>query len=372
MSESWISERARLIDASGIRKVFDLASTLTNPVDLSIGQPDLDVPEEAKEACISAIRAGKNGYTVTQGIAALREKLLERVEQEYPGQDRDLIVTSGTTGGLVLAILTLVNPGDEVIVFDPYFVMYRHLIVLAGGTPVFVDTYPDFRIDPDKVRHAITERTRGIIFNSPANPTGAVASPEEVRELARIASERGLFLLSDEVYRCLVYDGTFTSPAQWYDQTIVVDGFSKAYSMTGWRLGYAHGPRHIIQQMAKLQQFTFVCAPHPVQWAGVAALDVDIQSRVETFRRRRELLVRELAPYYDIPRSDGAFYLFPRTPWGTGTEFVRQAIARQLLIIPGNVFSSRDTHFRLSYAASDDTLARGIEILIELAQNPGT
>ncbi len=370
MSEQWISERARNVDASGIRKVFDLASRLEHPIDLSIGQPDLDVPEAAKLACIDAIRSGKNGYTVTQGIGPLREKLLRQVAAEYPDQERDLIITSGTTGGLVLAILTLVNPGDEVIIFDPYFVMYRHLVVLAGGVPVFVDTYPSFTIDPDRVRAAITPRTKGIIVNSPANPTGAVMTPEEVEAIARLAAERGLFLLSDEVYRCLVYEKTFSSPARWYDQTVVVDGFSKAYSMTGWRLGYAHGPKEIIQQMAKLQQFTFVCAPQPVQWAGIVALDADIGDRTEIFRRRRDLLLKELSDYYEIPRADGAFYLFPRVPWGTGSTFVAEAISRNLLIIPGNVFSRQDSHFRLSYAASDETLARGIEVLIDLARNP--
>ena len=370
MGEQWIADRAHAIDASGIRKVFDLAATLQNPIDLSIGQPDLDVPDVAKDACVAAIEAGKNGYTVTQGIGELRERLLERVSQELPGQHRDLIITSGTTGGLVLAILALVNPGDEVIVFDPYFVMYRHLVVLAGGVPVFVDTYPEFRIDPDRVRAAVNERTKGIIVNSPANPTGAVASAEELRALAELAAERDLFLISDEVYRAFCYGVPYATPATWYEKTIVVDGFSKAYSMTGWRLGFAHGPKAVIQQMAKIQQFTFVCAPQPVQWAGIAALEVDLAERVQRFRRRRDRLVEALRDYYEIPRADGAFYLFPRAPWGTGAEFVEEAIRQGLLIIPGNVFSTRDTHFRLSYAASEETIERGIEKLIELATKP--
>ena len=368
MSDHWIAARARQIDASGIRKVFDLAATMQNPIDLSIGQPDMDVPEPARQACIEAIQSGKNGYTVTQGIGPLRERLLERVAEQLPGQQRDLIITSGTTGGLVLAIMTLVDPGDEVIVFDPYFVMYRHLVVMAGGVPVLVDTYPEFRIDLDRVRAAVTDRTKGIIVNSPANPTGAVASADELRGLAEFAAERELFLLSDEVYRAFCYDTDYATPATWYEQTIVVDGFSKAYSMTGWRLGYAHGPREVIQEMAKLQQFTFVCAPQPVQWAGIAALDVELDQRIERFRQRRDRLVQALSEYYEIPRADGAFYLFPRTPWGTGTEFVQAAIRNGLLIIPGNVFSSRDTHFRLSYAASEETIERGIEKLIELAK----
>src|SRR5262245_7513054 len=184
MNDAWIAERMRHIDASGIRRVFDLAKTMKDPVDLSIGQPDFDVPDPIKEAAISAIRNGPNGYTQTQGIAELREKLLADVAGRFPGSKRELIVTSGTSGGLVLAILALVNPGEEVIAFDPYFVMYKHLVALAGGVTVLVDTYPDFRIDLGKVKAAITPRTKLVLVNSPGNPTGAVLSAQELRGLA--------------------------------------------------------------------------------------------------------------------------------------------------------------------------------------------
>ena len=255
------------------------------------------------------------------------------------------------------------------IIFDPYFVMYKHLTTLAGGKPVFVDTYPDFRIDVDKVRAAITDRTKLILFNSPANPTGHVASEEEVRGLAELAAEKDIALLSDEIYRAFSDDGGFVSPAKFNDQTIVIDGFSKSHSLTGWRIGWAHGPRAIIQQMIKLQQFTFVCSPHPVQWAGVAAWDYDISDRVAEYRSKREFMQRELGRHYRIAPSGGAFYLFLEAPGGNGTEFVKQAIANNLLIIPGNVFSQRDTHFRISYAAEDATLRRGVEVLRRLAES---
>ena len=166
---------------------------------------------------------------------------------------------------LMLALCTLINPGDEVIVFDPWFVMYRHLTTLAGGNVVQVSTYPDFRIRVEDVRKAITPRTKVILFNSPANPTGAVASAREVQALAELAAEKNIALISDEIYRVFCYDEAFHSPAEWNDRTIVIDGFSKSHSMTGLRLGYIHGPQDVIQQMLKLQQFTFVCAPHPVQ-----------------------------------------------------------------------------------------------------------
>ena len=172
----------------------------------------------------------------------------------------------------MLALCCTVNPGDEVIVFDPYFVMYPHLVTLAGGTTVFVDTYPDFGLDVDRVRAAVTPRTKAILVNSPANPTGRVYPREQLRDLAKLAQERNILLISDEIYRVFCYDGPFTSPAEFNDDVLVLDGFSKAYGMTGWRLGFAHGPRRLIEEMIKLQQFSFVCAPSMVQHAGVAAL----------------------------------------------------------------------------------------------------
>jgi aspartate aminotransferase/aminotransferase len=188
-----------------------------------------------------------------------------------------------------------------------------------------------------------------------------------VRGLAELAAERDIALLSDEIYRAFCYDGEFVSPARFNDRTIVIDGFSKSHSMTGWRIGWAHGPRAIIQQMIKLQQFTFVCAPHPVQWAGVTAWDVDVSDRVADYRRKRDLMVGELGGRFAIAAAGGAFYLFLSAPGGSGSEFVRRAIAEQLLVIPGNVFSQRDSHFRISYAADDAVLLRGAAVLRKLA-----
>jgi aspartate/methionine/tyrosine aminotransferase len=264
----------------------------------------------------------------------------------------------------------VVNPGDEVIIFDPYFVMYGNLVALAGGTTVLVDTYPDFRVDVEKVAAAITGRTKCILVNSPANPTGVVASAEEMKALATLCRERGVLLISDEVYRAFCYDYSFSTPATWNDEVLVVDGFSKSHGMTGWRLGFAHGPARLIQEMAKLQQFSFVCAPSLVQYAGVVALDQDLNARVDAYRKKRDAVVEALSEDFELASPEGAFYAFPRAPWGTATEFVAEAIRRNLLIIPGNVFSKRDTHFRISYAVDDATLARGLDILREMARTP--
>lgn len=368
MSENWIADRMHQIDASGIRKVFDLAATMENPINLSIGQPHFEAPQVVKDALCDAIQKGRNAYSQTQGIAPLLDVLRDEVQKQFSHTDRELFVTSGTSGALMLALCSLINPGDEVIVFDPWFVMYKHLTTLAGGKVVEVSTYPDFRIRPEAVEAAITDRTKVILFNSPSNPTGAVATREETKALAEIARKHNVALISDEIYRAFCYDSEFVSPAEFNDQTIVIDGFSKSHSMTGLRLGFAHGPGSIIQQMMKLQQFTFVCAPHPVQWAGLAAMDIDLGDYQADYVRKRDLIISELKDDFEIHGGQGAFYLFLKAPWGTGTEFVTEAINNNLLIIPGQVFSPSDTHFRLSFAAEDDVLLRGAEILRKLAK----
>ena len=362
-----ISQRSKRIDSSGIRKVFDLARSLKDPVNLSIGQPDFDVPDAVKQAGIQAIQDGYNGYTPTQGLPVLREKMQAAVDAEYDHDDRQVFVSSGTSGGLVLAMQALVDPGDEVILFDPFFVMYEPLIQLVDGVPVLIDTYPNFKIDIGKVEAAITDKTKLIILNSPSNPTGYVPSQEEVDALGKLCLEKGIVLISDEIYRHFDYDGDFHSPAHVNPNTIVIDGFSKSHAMTGWRLGMVHGPAEIISTMLKVQQYSFVCAPQPAQWAGMEAMDVDIAPYVDTYRTKRDRIVDALSGKYEIVKPGGAFYVFPKAPWGTGSEFVAKAIENNLLIIPGNIFSESDTHFRISYAASDDIIERGIEILLQLA-----
>jgi len=368
MLDHWLADRTKRIELSGIRNIFELGKGLKDPVNLSIGQPHFDVPEPIKAAAKAAIDRGENGYTVTQGIPELRTKLADQIRDRLPGQDREVLVTAGTSGALMLALCATVNPGDEVILFDPYFVAYPNLVLLAGGTSVVIDTYPDFHIDVNRVRSVITPRTKAILFSSPSNPTGASVDSGTLRDLAGVAREKGVLLIADEIYRSFWYDGGFHSAAEFDANVLVVDGFGKSYGITGWRLGYAHGPKRLIEEMAKLQQFTFVCAPSPVQHAGVAALDHDVAQIVSEYRRKRDYVCDVLAPHYEIPRPGGAFYVFPRAPWGTGTEFVQEAIRHNLLMIPGIVFSRQDSHFRVSYAATDEKLQRGAEILKRMAQ----
>jgi aspartate aminotransferase/aminotransferase len=365
----WISDRADSFDSSGIRRVFDLAAKLKDPINLSIGQPDFDVPNEVKKAAIEAIESGKNAYSPTQGIGALRERLQRQVGEQYPDHgDRDVFVSSGTSGGLMLAMLSMINPGDEVIYLDPFFVMYPALVQMCGGVPVPVDSYPDFRLDPEKIEAAITPRTKMILLNSPANPTGVTAAAADLKQVAELAAEKNIALVSDEIYSNFHYDDEFVSPAIYNDQTIVIDGFSKSHAMTGWRVGYVHGPTEVMAAMLKLQQYSFVCAPQPAQWGAIRAMEVNLDGYLEDYRRKRDLVVEGLCDYYEIVKPGGAFYVFPKAPVASGAAFVEEAISRGLLIIPGNIFSHRDSHFRISFAAPDETLRRGIGLLRELAK----
>ncbi len=368
-----VADRMRLLDASGIRKVFDLAANMTDPINLSIGQPDFDVPDEAKEVAIEAIRRGENKYTQTQGTPDLRRAVAKQCREEFgwtDASDRPYLITSGVSGALLLAIQTLVNPGDEVIFADPYFVMYSHLVNLAGGKPVPVDTYPDFRPDVNRIADAITAKTRLLLVNSPANPTGAVYTAQELRDLADLAGRHELLVISDEIYNLFCYDEPFVSMAGLYENTLLLRGFSKSYAMTGWRVGWATGPKPILEKMTMLQQYTFVCAPSIAQAAAVAAMRVNMSEQVAAYRRKRDLVCEALGERFGLTRPGGAFYAFVPAPGRDATAFVKQAIEHNVLVIPGNVFSTRDTHFRLSYATTDEKLRDGLAILTQLAESP--
>ncbi|MEO1525632.1 MAG: aminotransferase class I/II-fold pyridoxal phosphate-dependent enzyme [Planctomycetota bacterium] len=364
----WIAERTTTFDSSGIRKVFDLAAKLENPINLSIGQPDFDVPDLVQDAAVDAIRDGKNAYSPTQGIGPLREALKQEIDATYGHEDRDLFVCSGTSGGLALSMLTMVNPGDEVIFLDPFFVMYPALLKMCGGVAVPIDSYPTFELDPDKIAAAITPRTKMILLNSPANPTGITASAEQLEAVAKLAQEKEIALVSDEIYSRFQYDGEFVSPARFNPDTIVIDGFSKSHAMTGWRVGYVHGPSEVMASMLKIQQYSFVCAPQPAQWGALKATSVDLSHHIADYRKKRDLICDLLSERFEFNRPGGAFYLFAKAPGSNGGEaFVHKAIERGLLIIPGNIFSEKDSHFRVSFAATDDTLRKGAQLLNDLA-----
>lgn len=367
---SLLADRTRKVEFSGIRKFFEMAGRLTDPCDLSIGLPDYDAPPPVKEAAIEAIRCGANRYTPSAGLPALRDKIAKHIKSTS-GMERAVLVTAGVSGGLTLALLATVNPGDEVLFLDPYFVSYLHLVNMIGGEPVPLPSYPDFRFRREVVEAAITPRTKVLIINTPSNPTGRVMSPAEVRDAAELARRHNLVLISDEIYESLCYDEDNPSPmALAPDHAVILRGFGKSYGITGWRMGYAAGPAEIIGEMTKLHQYTYVCAPSMAQAATLTAMDTDVSPHRREYAAKRDLVCRLLEPCFEFVRPSGGFYIFPRHPRGYphATAFAEAALREGVIIIPGSIFSGQDTHFRVSYATTDAMIHRGCDVLCRLAQ----
>ncbi len=376
--ERLISARSQSIDSSGIRRVFDLAARMKDPINLSIGQPDFHVPQAMLEATTHAVREHRNGYSVTQGIPdllrAVWEYLAADVGWKGPSADLDCVVTSGTSGGLMLALMAVLDPGDEFIAADPYFVMYPQVAKLIGAQCVLCDTYPDFRLTAERVESLITPRTKAVLVNSPSNPCGTVLTELEIRDLVDLCHRRRVLLISDEIYDEFCFPdacehGHCPSPARVSEECLLIRGFGKAYGCTGWRMGYAAGPTPLIQEICKLQQYTYVCAPTPLQWGVIPSFGCDLSPIIADYANRRDMVLKAFEGVTDVVRPGGAFYAFVKVPERLGisaSEFVERAIKHRVLVIPGNVFSRRDSHFRLSFAASPAKLQEGLAVLREL------
>ncbi len=383
----FFSDRARAIDTSGIRRIFQLGASMTDPVNLSIGQPDFKVPDAIKRATIDAINNDRNGYTLTQGIdelqAAIATHLKADLGWDIPGGDASTLVTGGTSGALLLASLATLGPGDEAIIPDPYFVLYPSLPAMCGAKAVLCDTYPDFRMTAERVEPLITDKTKYVLVCSPSNPCGVVNSRQECQDLLDLCRSRNILLISDEIYDEFTFPefqdteaGRKQSPSAARfpganEDVLVVRGFGKTYGCTGWRMGYVAGPTALVEQIAKLQQFSFVCAPSIAQWGCVAAFDVDQTDTVLQYEKRRDMVLNALRQHTNVATPGGAFYVYPEVPESLGItaqQFVERGIEKNILTIPGNVFSQRDTHFRISYATEETALARGVEILCDLLQ----
>ena len=373
--ERLLSKRVKDIETSGIRRAWALAQSCENPIDLSIGQPDFQVPDVIKQAAVDAILADKNGYTKTAGEERLLKTIQNRLRDQFgwefnEGSKHGSMVTSGTAGALTLACLAILDSGDEIIVPDPHFVIYPTLAQIADAKAVLCDTYPDFRMTADRIERCITSRTKAVLLNSPANPTGVVLTKKEIDAIAQLCKERNVLLISDEIYDEFLYPPTeFASPAKTNDDVLVIRGYGKTYGCTGWRMGYAAGPKTLIEEMLKLKQQTFVCAPSVMQHAMIGAYDIDLTEQIERFQKRRDMVVATLSDVTELVVPEGAFFAFPKVPEHlhmTGTEFIAKSIEQNVLVIQGNVFSSKDTHFRISYAVDDAKLETGLHILRSL------
>ena len=363
-----LSEKVNNIKSSSIRKMFELAVKNKGEfINFAIGQPHFPVPEKLKKAVQKAVQDNLNMYAPTQGIPELREKIAKKLytENKIEAKPEDIIITSGVSGALFLVFGSILNSGDEVIIPDPYFTLYKELVTFLGGTPVYLNTFPNFRIDPEKLDRLISEKTKAVIINSPNNPTGITLSKEELKKIASVVKKYNLLVISDEIYEKFDYEKKFFSIGSIYKNTITLNGFSKNYAITGWRVGYAHGPSKIIQAMNKLQQYTFVCAPLPAQVALTGSWGIDLEKEYKKYRAKRDILYQKLKDKYDIYKPEGAFYVFVKIPKGH-KNFINELIKKKVLVVPSEAFSNRKDYFRISFAVSDDDLKKGIKILNNL------
>lgn len=382
MTRPWEAERMKAVPFSGIRKMMERAQELERQgkpvIHLEIGRPDFDTPIHIKQAAAHALENGMVHYTSNYGIPELRSAIAEKLGRDNQlayDPDSEIMVTVGANEAIFLAIMATVNPGDEVLVPDPSWLHYYHCIALAGGRPVSVPLREEkgFRLDPEDVARAITERTRMLIVLTPHNPTGAVLREDDLTALASLACERNLLVLADEIYEKLVYDVKHFSigrlPGMW-QRTLTVNGFSKAYSMTGWRLGYVAGPRELIDVLIRVHQYTTVCATSFAQSGAVIAYrgpqECVEEMRLEFTQRRRLILDRlERMPGIQCVHPEGAFYVFPSIrEFGRASEVVAMHLLEDGLIatVPGSAFGGHgEGYLRLAYSNSRAKIEEAME-----------
>jgi len=358
-----ISDRVRNINYSSIRKNF--ATGLKNGlINATIGQPDFDVPVTIKEQAKLYIDNGHNKYTETRGILPLRQAISKYLIQRGVNRGSDeIIATSGTTSAIFMVIFSIINHGDEVIIFEPYFVAYPEIVNMLGGKAIILKTDKNFQPNIESIQKAITKKTKLIILNSPNNPTGAVYSESIIKEVVKIAKKAGIYILSDEIYNNFVYDVPHYSPAEIYNKTIIVDGLSKSKGMTGWRIGFVAGPKNIIDAVEKIQQFTSVCAPAPFQYAAISAFNGSLSPKIlKQYKKRRNILFEGIKDDYFTVMPQGAFYMFIKTPISADI-FAKLLLKKGLAVVPGKAFGHYKNFMRISYSVSDKEIVRIVDIL---------
>ncbi|WP_432650772.1 aminotransferase class I/II-fold pyridoxal phosphate-dependent enzyme [Huintestinicola sp.] len=376
-----ISEKCKVMKPSGIRKFFDIAAQMDNVISLSVGEPDFQTPWNVRQAAITSLEKGKTKYTANAGIVELREAISKNIEKntgvKYSGKD-EIIVTVGGSEGIDIAIRTLIENGDEVLIVEPCFVCYAPIVSLCGGVPVTLRTTAEtqFRLTPEMLREKITDRTKLLILPFPNNPTGAVMERKDLEAIAEVIRDTNILILSDEIYSSLTYGSKHCSIIEidgMKERTIFVNGFSKAYAMTGWRLGYVAGSQPIIKQMLKIHQYGIMSSPTVSQYAAIEALencDEDIAKMRDEYDIRRRWLVKALN---DIgltcfePR--GAFYVFPsiKSTGLSSEEFCERLLyEHNVAVVPGNAFGEcGEGYIRISYAYSLKHIMTAVERIKE-------
>jgi aminotransferase len=378
--KNYISNKVKEMPFSGIRKFFDVAAEMEGVISLGVGEPDFDTPINIRKKAIESIEEGKTTYTSNLGTKELRKEisryLKERFQLEYDSKDQ-VIVTVGASEGIDIALRALIDPGDEVLYHEPCYVSYMPCIVMAGGVPVPIVTRNEnqFRLTPEDLEKAITPKTKVLLLNYPNNPTGAIMEKEDLEKIADILVKNDILVITDEIYSELTYGGrkhvSIASLPGMYERTIVLNGFSKAFAMTGWRLGYAAGPKEIISAMTKIHQYVIMCAPTMSQYAGLEALknsmDSVEQMRLEYDERRQYVVERFRAIGMDCFEPLGAFYVFPSIEKSkmTSDEFCEKLLfTKKVAIVPGTAFGACGEGFvRVSYAYSMKELKNAIDII---------
>jgi aminotransferase len=379
-----ISKIIKALPPSGIRKFFDLASQMEDIISLGVGEPDFPTPWHIREAGIYALENGNTTYTSNWGILELREAISEHIFKLYKilyDPECEILITTGSSEALDLAIRATIEPGDEVVIHQPSYVSYLPCVILAGGVPKILPTYPEeeFKINPKRLKEMITPRTKAIILNYPNNPTGAIMDRDTLLEIAEIVDKYDLIVISDEIYDRLVYDGEFTSFASlpnMKERTILINGFSKAYAMTGWRLGYAAGNREIIEAMMKIHQYTMLCAPTVAQLAALEALNLEeeVEKMRDSYNQRRRFFYQGLKEIgFDVVEPKGAFYIFPSIKkFGLSSEEFAEQLLREkrVVVIPGSVFGECGEGFiRCTYASSLSDLKEALRRMGEFVSS---
>ncbi|MGI6586231.1 MAG: pyridoxal phosphate-dependent aminotransferase [Lutisporaceae bacterium] len=374
-----ISKMAQKVQSSAIRKMFNLALSMTDTISFAVGEPDFTTADNIIEAACKAFKAGETHYTPNAGILPLREaiaKKLKRKNNVDVDPETEIMITAGGMEGLMLAMMVILDPGDEVICSDPFWTNHPSQIIMCGAKPRFIKVYEEdgFMFNPDNVRKAVNKNTKAILINSPANPTGGVADRKVLEEIARIAIENDLIVVTDEVYQHLIYDDEeFVSIASLPDmkeRTVIIDSFSKAYAMTGWRIGYAAGCREILRNMIKLHENVVSCINTPSQYGAIEALEGPqdyLQYMLDKYAARRKLIVEGINSIEKLSciKPKGAFYAFPNiTKTGMKSEEFAMELLKKtgVVVVPGSGFGEAgEGYIRISYATSEEKIIEGLK-----------
>ncbi len=368
------SKRVLNIELSGIRKIFDLAQG--EVINLGLGEPDFQPPDIVKDAIYEGVKKGYNKYGPSKGFSELRRAIAEKYEKYGDFTEKNVLITVGATEGLLAIMLSLINPGDEVLYPNPGFVLYKPHTTIAEGKAVdySISQENEFIPEEEELKRKITKKTKAIIMNYPNNPTGGVLDEKDIKMIIELAEDNNLVIISDEVYFNLLYDSEPKTFLGKYDKLIFVNSFSKEFAMTGWRLGYMIAPEEYIEQIGKVHYYTVACPQSPMEYAAITALrEAGNYTKYmrDKFKKRRDLiysLLREIDGVKpNLPK--GAFYMFPKIEIGNEEEIVKETVKRGVLCTPGTAFGSNGKgHIRFSYAASEEDIKKGMEIFAEVIE----